>query len=130
MNNEYIFHLCDIHDWEIAQKNGEYLPTSFPEGSFIHCSTSAQIIEVANRYYPNHHRLCTLVINPEKVTAVIKWEQVGDEVFPHIYGALNVDAVIDIRDMPVDEDGVYRIHPMAGNQDGDNKFTGNFLDQA
>jgi uncharacterized protein (DUF952 family) len=48
--------------------------------------------------------LSVLVIDPRRVTAEIREEGSGrDELFPHIQGPLNLDAVVEAR--PVDWGG-------------------------
>jgi uncharacterized protein (DUF952 family) len=46
------------------------------------------------------------------VTPEVRWENSGTDVYPHIYGPLNLEAVVRVRDFPADEDGVYRKLPV------------------
>jgi uncharacterized protein (DUF952 family) len=58
-----------------------------------------------------------LVIDPQKVQPEVKYEppvnpstgetESGGELFPHIYGALNTDAVIQVEDFAPDSDGMF-----------------------
>jgi uncharacterized protein (DUF952 family) len=113
MNNEPILHLCESRAWALAQEDGAYAPASLYDEGFIHCSTPAQILEVANRFYPNKNDLLVLVIQPQKLEAELKWEQIDSDIFPHLYGALNLEAVSAAFPLPVDPDGVYRRLPLA-----------------
>ena len=49
-----------------------------------------------DRYYKNQADLLLLHIDETKLTAVLKYELVPSvsEEFPHIHGALNLDAVV------------------------------------
>ena len=113
-----IVHICDRQDWDAVRENGVYAPDSLRESGFIHCSRPDQVISVANEFYSKQSGLVLLWIDPEKVNAEIRWEapvgfplagnQPPADVFPHIYGALNPDAVISVSGFSPDSDGVFR----------------------
>ena len=52
-----------------------------------------------DRYYQGEKNLLLLTIDPSKVSAPLKYELAPslNEEFPHIYGALNLDAVVNIE---------------------------------
>ncbi len=106
-----ILHLCPCQAWESAQKQGDYRADSLESEGFIHCSRPEQILEVANHYYLGLPDVVLLWIDPQKVKPEIRWEKSGAVTFPHIYGPLNLEAVVGVRDFPPDEDGVYRRLP-------------------
>jgi uncharacterized protein (DUF952 family) len=76
---------------------------------FIHCSQPEQILDVANRFYQGIPGLILLWIDPKKITSEIRWEVVDGVLFPHIYGPINLDAVISVTDIKPDDDGTYRV---------------------
>lgn len=90
-----IYHITRPEIWQRSAVSGIYLPENFEKDGFIHCSKKEQIPEVGKRYYSNQSGLILLSINLSKVQATLKWENTeGDaELFPHIYGTLNADAV-------------------------------------
>jgi uncharacterized protein (DUF952 family) len=98
-----IFHIVDKKIWQAAKKDGEYAPETLKidkegKGGFIHCSRSDQILEVANKFFVGQKNLLILRINVEKVKSKIEdeapYESPWCEIsYPHIYGALNLDAV-------------------------------------
>ena len=96
-------------DWIAAKPTGLYRPKAFDAEGFIHCSTPEQVIAVANRHYPGQTGLVLLQIDPEKVDEEIVYENLygGEELFPHIYGALNVDAVTRVDDFEPNPDGKF-----------------------
>lgn len=106
-----IFHICSRLDWEKAKERGEYLAQSLREAGFIHCSTSDQILRVANQYYSGASGLVVLWIDSGKVLPEIRWEAADSDRFPHIYGPLNLDSVVKIQDFLPDEDGIFRAIP-------------------
>jgi uncharacterized protein (DUF952 family) len=106
-----IIHLCPRQAWEEANKRGDYRADSLESEGFIHCSRPEQILQVANHYYQGLPDIVLLWIDPPKVKPEIRWEQSGEDIFPHIYGPLNLEAVVGVKDFPPDGDGIYRKLP-------------------
>lgn len=104
-----IVHICQLSAWQTAQASGEYRPASLDNEGFIHCSRPEQVLSVASRFYRDVPGLILLWIDPEKVRPEVRWEDADGEVFPHIYGPLNTDAVISISDITPDTDRIPKI---------------------
>lgn len=105
-----IWHITTRRQWEQAQRDRAYRSDSLESEGFIHCSTPPQVLKVANRLFIGQQGLVLLGIDSEKVQAGIKYEQVeGTERFPHIYGPLNTDAVVEVLDFEPDADGQFRL---------------------
>jgi uncharacterized protein (DUF952 family) len=114
-----IVHICERGAWEAAQSSGEYRPVSLDSEGFIHCSRPEQILGVVNRFYKEVPDLLLLWIDPNKVRAEIRWEAADGEVFPHIYGPLEVEAVSVATGLVPDENGEYtrlRLRPWIENR--------------
>ena len=103
-----LVHICQLHDWESIQENGLYSPPSIFIEGFIHFSRPHQVLEVANRFYAKVSNLLLLWIDPRKLMQPLRWEIVDGQLFPHLYGPLNVDAVLKTSDFLPDEDGIFR----------------------
>ena len=115
-----IYHLTPRIDWQFAQERGEYRAESLKSEGFIHCSTAEQVAPVANAFYHAQQGLALLVIDPEKLTAPLQWEPPAHPApesapkslhgkSPHIYGALNLDAVIEIRAFEPNAEGIFHL---------------------
>jgi uncharacterized protein (DUF952 family) len=90
-------------------RDGVYACASLEEEGFIHASSSEQILEVANRYYPGEQDLVLLWIDPQKVKPEIRRELAENgQSYPHIYGPLNLEAVTGASAFPADADGIFR----------------------
>ena len=76
----------------------EIVEPSLAAEGFIHASEDEeQAIEVANRVYADADKLVALVIDESKVTAEIKREAAPNgKRYPHIYGPLNREAVVEV----------------------------------
>jgi uncharacterized protein (DUF952 family) len=102
-----ILHITTDAGWAAAQTDGQLVTPSLAEEGFIHCSTFAQVEATANRIFRGSGDLLLLEVNVAALTAPLKWERatdVGDE-FPHIYGPLNLDAVVGTRALPEGPEG-------------------------
>jgi uncharacterized protein (DUF952 family) len=108
LQTKEIVHVCKRADWDAARTRGEYRADSLEKEGFIHCSRPNQVLAVANRYFQGVSDLVLLWIKPKSVRVELRWEAVGDDVYPHIYGPLNLDAVTAVRNLDSDSDGVFR----------------------
>ena len=98
MESEYIYHVTTQKEWEQAKINGEYKPAGFETEGFIHCSIERQVPGVLDRFYKGQTGLVKLKIEKAKVQRPVLFELATDldELFPHIYGALNLDSVVEV----------------------------------
>ena len=104
-----IYHLTYADAWETARPTGEYAAPSLAEEGFIHCSKDIpQLLKVAARLYPGETSLLVLDLDLDKLTAPLKNEPSrSGEIYPHIHGTLNVDAVVRERALRVDASGAH-----------------------
>jgi uncharacterized protein (DUF952 family) len=122
---EPILHLTFRTDWQAALEAGSYQADSLSSEGFIHCSKPEQVERVANAYYHGKDGLVLLVIDPQKVTPEIRWEpgtDKPDELFPHIYGPLDLEAVLQVIDFEPNPDGSFTLlpdQPLTPNPDSD-----------
>lgn len=111
-----IYHITSKQEWASAQQSGEYTPPSLQTEGFIHCSTAAQVVHVANAFYRGRTDLVLLKLAEDRIKSQVKWEApagppadgISDsDLFPHIYGKINLDAVASALDFQPD--------PVSGN---------------
>ncbi len=111
-----ILHITHPADWAAAQQTGFYRGDTLDTEGFIHCSTSQQVVATANRFYPAQTGLILLCIATAKVQPEIKYEDAGNgELFPHIYGPLNTEAVTEVLDFEPATDGRFMLPPKLAN---------------
>ena len=98
MESEFIYHVTTLKEWEAAKLKNEYTPVNYEQDGFIHCSIEKQIPGVLDRFYKGQTGLVKLKIEKEKVQRPVLFELAVDldELFPHIYGALNLDSVVEV----------------------------------
>jgi uncharacterized protein (DUF952 family) len=101
-----IFHIAKREQWEKALLEGVYRVNTLDSQGFIHCSTFQQIIKVANAVFHAQKDLVLLCIATNKVQAEIRYESAGgEELYPHIYGPLNLNAIVKAADFQSAKNG-------------------------
>jgi uncharacterized protein (DUF952 family) len=108
-----IYHITGASDWAQARQDGAYrlstLGRSLADEGFIHASTAPQVAPVANAFYQEASDLLVLFIDTDRVQPEIRYEQVpgSADPFPHIYGPLNTDAVVQAIPLERDASGLF-----------------------
>jgi uncharacterized protein (DUF952 family) len=102
-----IFHITTRAAWETALAEGSYRADTLASEGFIHASTREQVLGVADARFRGVASLVLLVIDPALVGPEIRWEESEPSLppFPHVYGPLNVDAVVNVVSVPEGADG-------------------------
>jgi uncharacterized protein (DUF952 family) len=109
---DFILHATTRTAWFTAQKSGEYAADSLAGEGFIHCSKADQILHVADFVFAGQHGLVLLVIDPACLSSELRWDpgvDLATELFPHIYGPINLDAVVDVLEFEPGPDGKFHL---------------------
>src|SRR6185295_13603085 len=75
-----------------------YVPADFERDGFIHCTDGERrLADTLSAYYSNSPgEWFVLYIDKDRLTSEWKYED-DERVFPHIYGPLNRDAIVQVR---------------------------------
>ena len=105
-----IFHIALLRDWEAATPAGEYRVstrgTTLDQVGFIHGSFRDQVERIGSALYATASEpVVILRIDRHRLAAPVRLENLegGSELFPHIYGPLEIDAVV--ATIPAQTDG-------------------------
>jgi uncharacterized protein (DUF952 family) len=107
-----IYHITTRDASLQARENGEYRAASLASDGFIHLSQRHQVLGVANAFYTGQKNLVILVVDTTRLNAELKYEAPvhpavsasapsADDRFPHLYGPLNLDAIVKVVDLPL-----------------------------
>ena len=111
---EPLLHLTTRAEWDAAHRAGRYEAPSLRAQGFIHLSRGAQLLLPAERLYAGRTDLVLLVIDPRRLDAEIRDEpghpdDPASMRFPHLYGALPVDAVVAVLPFAPGPDGRFAL---------------------
>ena len=119
-----IVHLITQVELTAAKSAGTIAPESLTTEGFMHCSAPHQALVTATRFYPTRSDLVAVLIEDSKLGDMLRWEPPahpdgspplpGEEFFPHLYSALEFDAVRDVLPLSwvgTQYEGVAPLHP-------------------
>jgi len=102
-----IFHIARSDEWQQALEDGAYRTGSLDTEGFIHFSTGKQLLRTADKFFHGNRDVVLLIIDPARLAAELRYEPVGEQFFPHLYGILNLDAVSRVIPFTPRPDGTF-----------------------
>ncbi|WP_198960831.1 DUF952 domain-containing protein [Bradyrhizobium sp. UFLA03-84] len=102
-----IYKITPASAWREAERQGVYRgsPDDNRDG-FIHFSTASQVAETARKHYHGQTGLFLVAVDAEALGDTLRWERSrNDELFPHLYGELDLGAVVEILNLRARSDG-------------------------
>ncbi len=106
---EIIYHLTFKKNRVLFRKSKPYRTDSLYSEGFIHCSPKDKVRSSAAKFFKKEKEILLIYIDQSKVRSEIIWEDSNNDnfLFPHIYGELNFEAVIEIAEISRDENGIF-----------------------
>lgn len=106
-----ILHIAERSAWQAARRSGFYEGPTLASEGFIHASRESQVVEVADRLFRGRDDLVLLVVDAERLTAEVRPENLegGSELYPHIYGPIECDAVASVLSFAPGPDGTFEL---------------------
>jgi len=94
-----VLHVALSADYARARDSGRYRCSSLVDEGFIHCCDPDQLAGVVDRYYADVDDLVLLVVDPAALDVELRRENAGggEELFPHVYGPILLEAVRETR---------------------------------
>jgi uncharacterized protein (DUF952 family) len=90
MRTRPVYKLLTEADWVAAEASGVAATALDIADGYVHLSTNAQVRETARRYYSGQARVRLLRFDFAALGDV-RWEKSrGGDLFPHLYGALEI----------------------------------------
>lgn len=105
-----LYKICPAWRWREAERNGMFRGSEVDlRDGFIHFSTAAQVAETAAKHFAGRNDLVLVRVDATRLGEALKWEPSrGGALFPHLYGALEVAAVIRAEPLPLGADGRHK----------------------
>jgi uncharacterized protein (DUF952 family) len=114
--SQIIYKITPEAPWREAETNGRFTgaPIDVADG-FIHFSTAGQVKETAAKHFAGQTGLLLVAIDAARLGAALKYEvSRGDALFPHLYGVLDLKAVLWVRPLPLGADGAHQFPALEG----------------
>ncbi|BCG83178.1 DUF952 domain-containing protein [Mesorhizobium sp. 113-3-3] len=112
--SQFIYKITPQALWREAEANGRFTgaPIDVADG-FIHFSTAAQVRETAAKHFSGQTDLLLAAIDDASLGDALKYEvSRGGALFPHLYGVLELNAVLWVKPLPLGADGVHQFPPL------------------
>ena len=102
-----IYKICTATEWADAERGGVYRGSAADvKDGFIHFSTAEQAAETAAKWFAGQRDLVVVAVEADALGDKLKWEPSrGGDLFPHVYGALGIDALEESEPVDVAADG-------------------------
>ncbi len=110
-----IYKICSASAWREAERQGVYRGSADDiRDGFIHFSLPSQLAETARKHFLGQTGLFLIEVDADALGDALRWEPSrGDELFPHLYGELDLGAVTNVLDMHTRADGSHDIPELA-----------------
>ena len=111
-----IYKIVATEEWCVAEATGVFAGASVDRADgFIHFSTAEQAPETAAKWFAGRGDLRLVALDAEALGDDLRWEPSrGGALFPHLYAALPMSAVVWSRPLPLGSDGRH----VFGNLEG------------
>ena len=106
-----IYKICPASAWREAERQGVFRgsPDDISDG-FIHFSTASQVAETARKHFFGQIGLFLVAVDADALGKALRWERSrNDQLFPHLYGDLDLGAVIRVLGLRTRADGSHDI---------------------
>ena len=106
-----IYKICPASAWREAERQGVFRGSADDiRDGFIHFSTAAQVAETARKHFFGQTGLFLVAVDADALGDALRWERSrNDELFPHLYGELDLGAVTGVLSMRARSDGYHDI---------------------
>ena len=106
-----IYKICPASAWREAERQGVYRGSADDaRDDFIHFSSAAQLAETARKHFFGQTGLFLIEVDAGALGDALRWERSRhDELFPHLYGELDLGAVRRVISMHARSDGYHDI---------------------
>jgi uncharacterized protein (DUF952 family) len=110
-----IYKICPASAWREAERQGVFRGSADDiRDGFIHFSTAAQVAETARKHFFGQTGLFLIAVDLDALGEALRFEPSrNEELFPHLYGELDLGAVTAILDLRARSDGFHDVPELA-----------------
>jgi uncharacterized protein (DUF952 family) len=106
-----IYKICSASAWREAERQGVFRGSADDvRDGFIHFSSASQVAETAKKHFFGQKALFLIEVDADALGDALRWERSrNDEMFPHLYGELDLGAVHGVHSLHARSDGTHDI---------------------
>ena len=106
-----IYKICAASAWREAERQGVFRGSADDaRDGYIHFSTASQVAETARKHFFGQTGLFLIAVDADALGNALRWERSRNhELFPHLYGELDLGAVRNVLNMHARSDGTHDI---------------------
>jgi uncharacterized protein (DUF952 family) len=106
-----IYKICPASAWREAERQGVYRGSADDaRDGFIHFSSASQVAGTARKHFFGQTGLFLIEVDADALGKALRWEPSrNDELFPHLFGELDLGAVTGVLDLRARSDGTHDI---------------------
>jgi uncharacterized protein (DUF952 family) len=103
-----VYKIVSRQAWNDAVARGRFDGAAIDlRDGYIHLSTAVQAQETATLHFHGQAGLVLVALSTEALSDALKWEPSrGGQLFPHLYAPLDPALALEVRDIPLDAEGV------------------------
>jgi uncharacterized protein (DUF952 family) len=111
-----VFKIAGEAEWRAAEAEGVFAGAEVDRADgYIHFSSAHQVAETAAKWFAGRADLILVAIDADALGDALRWEPSrGGALFPHLYGVLDISAVVWSRPMPLDHEGRHALGSLSG----------------
>ena len=102
-----LYKVVSAEVWRRAEAEGLFRGAGIDlQDGFIHLSSPDQVVETVEKHFAGQENLLLVTIDGDKLGQALRWEPSrGGDLFPHVYGEIRFDAVVQVDLLPTGDDG-------------------------
>jgi uncharacterized protein (DUF952 family) len=110
-----IYKICPASAWREAERQGVYRGSADDaRDGFIHFSLPSQVAETARKHFAGQTGLFLIAVDADALGDALRWEPSRNgELFPHLYGELDLGAVTGVQEIHARPDGYHDVPELA-----------------
>lgn len=110
------YKICTGNEWQQLQENGRFFGSADDiRDGFVHLSASHQVARTAAKFFAGRTDLVLIAVNPAQLGNALRWEaSASGTLYPHLYAALPLDAVVAATPLTLGPDGLHVLPPELG----------------
>jgi uncharacterized protein (DUF952 family) len=111
-----VFKIVAAEEWRAAEADGAFTGAAVDRADgYIHFSTAAQAPDTAAKWFADRDDLMLVAVDAAALGADLVWEPSrGGDLFPHLYAALPMSAVVSSRPLRLGPDGRHEFGNLEG----------------